>query len=124
MACHLLEDIWAALQLENLKDNEAILTCDFKMKILSFFFRVNQKKWFGKRGTTLLGFMITTNVTEEESKAEGLKEVTFAMMVIDDCLQDDWEGACAKMSCAKSAYQSASRSCSLCRMVLGVSSRS
>jgi hypothetical protein len=44
MARHLLEDIWAALQLENLKDNEAILTCDFKMKILSFFFRVNQEE--------------------------------------------------------------------------------
>jgi hypothetical protein len=54
------------------------------------------KKWFGKRGTTLLGFMITTNATDEESKAKGLKEVTFVMMVTDDCLQDDWEVACAK----------------------------
>jgi hypothetical protein len=97
MARHLSEDTWAALQLENLKDDEAIVTCDFKMKILSCFFRENQKKWFGKRGgTTLLGFMITTNTADEESKAKGLKEVTFVMMVTDDCLQDDWEVACAK----------------------------
>jgi hypothetical protein len=96
MARHLSEDIWAAEQLENLKDDEAIVTSDFKMKILSCFFRENQKKWFGKRGTTLLGFMITTNATDEESKAKGLKEVTFVMMVTDDCLQDDWEVACAK----------------------------
>ena len=40
--------------------------------------------------------MITTNATDEESKAKGLKEVTFVMMVTDDCLQDDWEVACAK----------------------------
>jgi hypothetical protein len=96
MSRHLSEDIWGALQLENLKDDEAIVTCDFKMKILSCFFRENQKKWFGKRGTTLLGFMITTNAMDEESKAKGLKEVTFVMMVTDDCLQDDWEVACAK----------------------------
>jgi hypothetical protein len=96
MSRHLSEDIWAAEQLENLKDDEAIVTSDFKMKILSCFFRENQKKWFGKRGTTLLGFMITTNATDEESKAKGLKEVTFVMMVTDDCLQDDWEVACAK----------------------------
>jgi hypothetical protein len=66
------------------------------MKILSCFFRENQKKWFGKRGTSLLGFMITTNSADEESKAKGLKDVTFVMMVTDDCLQDDWDVACAK----------------------------
>ena len=96
MSRHLSEDIWAAEQLENLKDDEAIITSDFTMKIISCFFRENQKKWFGKRGTTLLGFMITANATDDESKAKGLKEVTFVMMVTDDCLQDDWEVACAK----------------------------
>jgi hypothetical protein len=79
-----------------LKDNEAIVTSDYKMKILSCFFQENQKKWFGKRGTSLLGFMITTNSTDKESKAKGLKDVTFVMMVTNDCLQDDWGVACAK----------------------------
>jgi hypothetical protein len=83
MARHLSEDISAADKLENLKDNEAIVTSDYKMKILSCFFRENQKKWFGKRDTSLLGFMITTNLTDEESKAKGLKDVTFVMMVTD-----------------------------------------
>jgi hypothetical protein len=96
MARHLSEDVSAADKLETLKDDEAIVTSDYKMKILSCFFRENQKKWFGKRGTSLLGFMITTNSSDEESKAKGLKEVTFVMMVTDDCLQDDWGVACAK----------------------------
>ena len=42
MSRHLSEDIWAAEQLENLKDDEAIVTSDFKMKIISCFFRGNQ----------------------------------------------------------------------------------
>jgi hypothetical protein len=125
MTRHLSEDSWAALQLENLKDDEAIVTCDFKMKILSCFFRENQNKWFGKQGTTLLGFMITTNATDEESKAKGLKEVTFVMMVTDDCLQDDWEVLWAKnVVCKEHLPEHIAKVCSLCRMALGVSSRS
>jgi hypothetical protein len=96
MARHLSEDVSAANKLETLKDDEAIVTSDYKMKILSCFFRENQKKWFGKWGTSLLGFMLTTNSSDKESKAKGLKEVTFVMMVTDDCLQDDWGVACAK----------------------------
>jgi hypothetical protein len=95
MARHLSEDVSAADKLETLKDDEAIVTSDYKMKILSCFFRENQKKSFGKRGTSLLGFMITTNSSDEESKAKGLKVVTFVMMATDDCLQDDWGVACA-----------------------------
>jgi hypothetical protein len=96
MARHLSEDTWAAEKLEKLEDDEAIVTSDYKMKLLSCFFRENQKKWFGKRGTSLLGFMIATNPIDEESKVKGIKDVTFVMMVTDDCLQDDWEVACAK----------------------------
>jgi hypothetical protein len=66
------------------------------MKILSYFFRENQKKWFGKRGTSLLGFMIASNASDEESRAKGINEVTFVMMITDDCLQDDWEVPYAK----------------------------
>jgi hypothetical protein len=94
-----------------LKDDEAIVTCDFKMKIISCFFRENQKKRFGKRGTTRLGFMITTNATDEESKAKGLKEVTFAMMA-------------KNVVCKEHLPEHITKVCSLCRMALGVSSRS
>jgi hypothetical protein len=96
MARHLSEDVWGADLLEKLGDDEAVVTSDYKMKILSCFFRENQKKWFGKRGTSLLGFMIASNASDEESRAKGIKEVTFVMMITDDCLQDDWEVACAK----------------------------
>jgi hypothetical protein len=80
-----------------MKDNKAIVTSDYKMKILSCFFREDQNKWFGKWGTSLLDFMITTNSTNEETKAKELKEVTFVMMVTNDCLQDDWDMACANI---------------------------
>ena len=66
------------------------------MKILSCFFRENQKKWFGKRGASMLGFMIITNSTDEEEKSKGIKNVIFVMMFTDDCLQDEQEVACAK----------------------------
>jgi hypothetical protein len=53
-----------------------------------------QKKWFGKRGTNLLGFMITTNALDEADKLQGVKDVEFVFMVTDDCLTDAWEVAC------------------------------
>ena len=40
--------------------------------------------------------MIASNASDEESRAKGIKEVTFVMMITDDCLQDDWEVACVK----------------------------
>jgi hypothetical protein len=63
LARYLAKDIWAQKERENLVDDEAIVTSDYKMKILHCFHCENQKKWFGKRGTTLLGFMIVTNAT-------------------------------------------------------------
>jgi hypothetical protein len=96
LARHLAEETKAKEELVNLADDEAIVTCDYKMKILSCFFRENQKKWFGKRGTSMLGFMIVSNSTDEEQRAKGIKEVNFVMMVTDDGLQDEWEVACAK----------------------------
>eukprot|EP00980_Cylindrotheca_fusiformis_P023019 scaffold10054_cov140-Cylindrotheca_fusiformis.AAC.10 len=86
----------AMLESENLQDDTAIVTSDYKMKILACFFRENQKKWFGKRGTTALGFMIVTNPTDPNLKADGIKDVTFVMMVTDDSRQDDWAVACGK----------------------------
>jgi hypothetical protein len=66
------------------------------MQILSCFFHENQKRWFGKRGTSLLGFMVTTNATDPIAKEKGQKDIMFAMMVTDDVVQDKHEVACAK----------------------------
>eukprot|EP00980_Cylindrotheca_fusiformis_P025942 scaffold14950_cov156-Cylindrotheca_fusiformis.AAC.1 len=86
----------AKLELENLDNDTAIVTSDYKMKILACFFRENQRKWFGKRGTTALGFMIVTNPADQALKTKGIKDVKFVMMVTDDSRQDDWAVACGK----------------------------
>jgi hypothetical protein len=66
------------------------------MKILACYFRENQARFFGKRGTSLLGFMIVTNSTDEEDQKNGVKDVRFVFMVSDDSVQDEWEVMCAK----------------------------
>jgi hypothetical protein len=96
LARHVSEDTYAQSKIDNLADDEAIVTSDYKMKILSCFYRETQKKWFGKRGTNLLGFMITTNSLDEADKLQGVKDVQFIFMVTDDSLTDAWEVACAK----------------------------
>ena len=96
LARHKSEDQFASNQYSNLQDDEAIITSDYKMKVLACFFRENQKKWFGKRGTSVLGFMIATNPVDQEDKKKGIKDLQFVMMITDDTLQDDWEVACAK----------------------------
>jgi hypothetical protein len=93
---HVSEEKYATEKLENLADDEAVVTCDYKMKILSCFFREAQSKWFGKRGVSCLGFMIATNAEDEADRAKGVKDVKFVMMFTDDGLQDDWQIACAK----------------------------
>ena len=93
---HVSEEKYATEKLENLADDEAVITCDYKMKILSCFFREAQSKWFGKRGVSCLGFMIATNAEDEADRAKGVKDVKFVMMFTDDGLQDDWQIACAK----------------------------
>jgi len=40
--------------------------------------------------------MIVTNPKDLETKAKGVKEVSFVMMVTNDGIQDDWAVACAK----------------------------
>ena len=75
LARHKSEDEYNKSVMENLQDDEAIVTSDYKMKLLSCFFRENQKKFFGKRGTSLLGFMICYNSKIEENKQKGIKDV-------------------------------------------------
>jgi hypothetical protein len=50
-----------AVELDGLKDDEALIITDYKMKILACFYRENQARFFGKRGCSLLGFLILVN---------------------------------------------------------------
>ena len=83
-------------EMEELPDGTATVISNWKMKILACYFRENQGKFFGKRGTLLLGFMVITNSTDPEDKQKGIKDVKFIMMVTDDSLQDEWSVMCAK----------------------------
>jgi hypothetical protein len=67
LARHVSEEKYAAAELNNLGDNVAVVICDYKMKILACSFRESQSKWFGKSGTSAIGFMIITNPMDEAS---------------------------------------------------------
>ena len=82
LARHKSEDDYAKKVMEDLEDDEAIVTSDYKMKLLSCFYRENQKKWFGKRGTSVLGFMICTNAKDEDKKQRGEKELVSALILL------------------------------------------
>jgi hypothetical protein len=69
------ESEYDAAKLESLPDDTAKVISDWKMKILACYFRENQGKFFGKRGISLLGFMIVTNLKEEEERQKGTKNV-------------------------------------------------
>ncbi|CAJ1930039.1 unnamed protein product [Cylindrotheca closterium] len=94
LAHHTSEEEQAMAELENLEDDTAIVTSDYKMKIISCFYRENQRKW--KQGTPMLGFMIVTNSEDALLKEKGVKDVSFVMLATNDACQDDWAVACAK----------------------------
>ena len=96
LARHKSEADFDADELDSLADDTAVVISDFKMKILSCFFRENQLKFFGKRGTSCLGFMVITNSEDAEVRANGIKEVKFIMMFSDDAKQDELSIASAK----------------------------
>jgi hypothetical protein len=83
-------------ELDELADDSAKVISDWKMKLLACYFRENQGRFLGKRGVSLLEFMIASNLRDEESRAAGLKDVRFVMMITDDTLQDDWSAMCTK----------------------------
>ena len=64
-----------AIELETLPDDTAKVVSDWKMKILACYFRENQARFFGKYGTSLLGFMIITNSQGDDERLKGLKDV-------------------------------------------------
>jgi hypothetical protein len=66
------------------------------MKILSCYFRENQGKFFGKRGTSLLGYMLIKNSPDPVAREKGLKDVKMVMLVTNDSLQCEHSVACTK----------------------------
>ena len=68
----------------NLKDDEAIVIMDFKMKINASMYREKQKDWFSKRGFSCLGAMIIFGSSKESSENKIMYHIFFS----DDTTQD------------------------------------
>jgi hypothetical protein len=73
----------------DLKEGEAVVIIDYKMKILSSKYREAQKDWFSKRGTSVLGAEIHIKTKE------GIK-VIYHLFISDDTHQDAEAVLCAK----------------------------
>ena len=78
------EDDFYRHQMQSLKSNQCLVVSDFKMKILAMYYRENMKLFYGKRGTSCLGFMVITN-TEQENETV---DVHFYLLFSDDTTQD------------------------------------
>ena len=92
IARHVAEGDYDTSRMRNLPYDTSDTRSDYKMKILWTWFREQQNRFFGKRGTTCLGFMITYNKLPDCKE----KEVKFVMAVSDDTLQDETQVICAK----------------------------
>ena len=75
----------------NIADNEAVVICDWKMKILSSKYRETQAEWFSKRGMSLLGFEIHLKSSSEKKQC-----VHYHFFISDDTTQDTEAVLCAK----------------------------
>ena len=79
-------------QSSSLGPDECIVVCDFKMKILAEWYREKQKSFFGKRGTTCLGFMVMKRHEREEGEEDieddDRIDVSFYLFFSDDTTQD------------------------------------
>lgn len=71
-------------QIQHLAPNEAVVICDWKMKILACKLQETMPEFYGKRGTSCLGFMSITNVDQEKNEMD----VHFHLLFTDDCTQD------------------------------------
>ena len=75
---------------ENMEVTEAVVICDWKMKILSSKYRESQQEWFSKRGSSLLGFEVHLKYQDGSTK------VYYHFYHSDDTLQDSEAVLCAK----------------------------
>jgi hypothetical protein len=86
-----------AEEFANLEDDVAIVWSDYKMKILSAFFRMNQGKWFGRRGAVCLGFGVCAKARDGQGGGTGQHiDVNCVLMMTDDNKQDEGQVVCAK----------------------------
>lgn len=77
--------------LKNLKEDELQVICDYKMKILAGFNKEPMPKFFAKRGTSCLGFMLAW-LSGEKDKIN----VHFHFLLSDDTTQDTYAVLAAK----------------------------
>ena len=92
---HVAQKFWESAEEKEfwskLKPGEAAVISDWKMKILASYFRENMSKFFGKKGFSLIGFMI---VYGSDSPT---KEVQYVFMLTDDTCQDVQSVMAAKL---------------------------
>ena len=76
---------------EDIDDDEAVVSSDWKMKILSAKHKESQAEWFSKRGTSLLGFEVHLKSTKDRTR-----KVFYHFFLTDDTTQDSEAVLCAK----------------------------
>jgi hypothetical protein len=100
------EDALAALRRDKLEIGEAIVTTDWKMKLLSMMFREASKEWYGKKGISCIGVMVLQRVPDNiDRNVLGCSDmpndarflVSFYDLITDDPKQDAYSVSCAKM---------------------------
>ena len=67
-----------------MKENEAVVVMDFKMKILASMYREKQKDWYSKRGFSCLGALIIFGSSKDSNE----NEVLYHFFLSDDTTQD------------------------------------
>ena len=82
LARHFTESLYDNIEISKLDGVTALVISDFKNKILDSMFRENMQAFFGKNGSSDLGFMRILR------GANGELEATFYHFVSDDKLQD------------------------------------
>ena len=99
------EEVMRKERRADLKEGEAIITCDWKMKLLSMMFREGSKEWYGKKGICCIGLMVLQRVPADINasvlgKSQPIEDhfmVSFYDLITDDPKQCAYAVACAKM---------------------------
>ena len=99
------EEMMRKKRREDLKEGEAIVTTDWKMKLLAMMFREGSKEWYGKKGISCIGLMVLQRIPAalepstlgKSTELKGDFMVSFYDLITDDPKQDAYSVACAKM---------------------------
>lgn len=83
---HLVQKFWESKEddefFRNLPEGEAVVICDFKMKILAHFFREKMEAYFGKKGFSCIGFNVIFGSSTSQKRSQ------FYFMFSEDTKQD------------------------------------